>query len=77
MPINKMNEAEYDVKNCADRGLEDVMAEVDNSLLDIYNSSPYKKVEFNNCLVFIKNHSEFLTTLLLIGELHARASGAP
>ena len=44
-----MNEAEYDVKNCADRGLEDVMAEVDNSLLDIYNSSPYKKVEFNNC----------------------------
>ena len=44
-----MNEAEYDVKNCADRGLGDVMAEVDNSLLDIYNSSPYKKVEFNNC----------------------------
>ena len=43
-----MNEAEHDVKNCADRGLEDVTAEVDNSLLDIYNSSSHTKVEFNN-----------------------------
>ena len=49
-----MNEAEYDMKNYADRGgcyLPRPKAEVDNTLRDLLNSSYPTKAEFVNCFI--------------------------
>ena len=62
-----MNEAEYLMKNQGDRGVIrrgrkprrmlrrmlyiELKAEVDNTLLDLHNSSYYTKAEFNNCFI--------------------------
>ena len=44
-----MNEAEYLMKNYGDRG--GCLAEVDNTLQDLHNSSYDTKAEFNNCFI--------------------------
>ena len=49
-----MNEAEFHMKNYGDGGgcyLSRPWAEVNNTLLDLHNSSYNTKVEFNNCLI--------------------------
>ena len=49
-----MNEAEYLMKNCGDRGgcyPSRLWAQVDNTLRDLYNSSYDTKAEFNNCFI--------------------------
>ena len=49
-----MNEAEYLMKNCGDRGgcyLSRPWADDDNTLRDLHNSSYETKTEFNNCFI--------------------------
>ena len=49
-----LDEAEYDMKNCADRGgcyPPKPEAEVDNTLRGLHNSSYHTKAEFNNCFI--------------------------
>ena len=51
-----MNEAEYLMKNCGDRGgcyASRPQAEADNTLLDLHNSSYDMKAEFNNCFIIL------------------------
>ena len=43
-----MNEAEYLIKNYGDQG---GLAEADNTLPDLHNSSYDTKAEFNNCFI--------------------------
>ena len=54
-----MDEAEYDMKNYADRGEcypPQPSASADNTLRDLHNSSYHTKAEFNNCFVI---HSKY------------------
>ena len=48
-----LDEAEYDMKNYADRGCYPPKpeAELDNTLRGLYNSSYHTKAEFNNCFI--------------------------
>ena len=54
-----MDEAEYGMKNSADRGgcyPPKPKAEADNTLRDLHNSSHHTKAEFNNCFII---HSKY------------------
>ena len=54
-----MDEAEYDMKNYADRGgcyPPKPKAEADNTFRDLHNSSYHTKAEFNNCFII---HSKY------------------
>ena len=61
--IELLNEAEWDMKNSADQGgcyPQRPKAEVDNTLLDLQNSSHPTKAEFNNWFII---HSKYFRVL--------------
>ena len=52
-----LDEAEYDMKNYADRGRGyPPKPEVDNALQDLHNSSYNTKAEFNNCFIIYSKY---------------------
>ncbi len=54
-----LDEAEYDMKNYADRGEcypPKPKAEADNTIRDLHNSSYHTKAKFNNCFII---HSKY------------------
>ena len=69
--LKLLDEAEYDMKNYADRGGRySPKAEADNTLQDLHNFSYHTKAKFNNCfIIYSKYFQSFKKDKIYVVEL--------